>query len=155
MSLFWKRLGIVFSVALNIGFIGMAIFMVCQHGTSEQRHERFSRELVAMVQQLQLPEEKEKIVLKKIEGFDLFINKHKQNIRQAQSGILLCLAENGPLDRAKLQQHCALADKLVQKRDRAFEAHAIELRALLGDAKGAEFFGLLLEHLQSTCHAPD
>jgi hypothetical protein len=147
VRLYHKRLLILFSVALNIGFVIMAIVMVVQHHGSS--HNRSQRAIIDIVQQLSLPEDQQRSVLKTVEQFKATLDQHNQNLKAARSNIVRRLAARGPVDRSQLHP---LTDALVAKeklKNEAFEAHFMDLRNQLGNEKGAEFFSLLLAHFDT------
>ncbi|WP_419660408.1 uncharacterized protein Dvar_07690 [Desulfosarcina variabilis str. Montpellier] len=147
MRLFHKRLLILFSVALNIGFVIMAIVMMAQHhGASRNRSYRA---IVDIVQQLNLPEDQQRTVLKTIEQFRETLDQHNQNLKAARSNIVRRLAVRGPVDRSQLHPLTNAIGAEEKLKNEAFEAHFMDLRNQLGNEKGAEFFSLLLAHFDT------
>lgn len=147
MKLFHKRLLILFSVALNIGFVIMSIVMVVQHRDSS--HNRSYRVIVDIVQQLNLPEDQQRTVLKTIEQFRDTMDQHNQNLKAARSDIVRRLAVPGPVDRSQLHPLTDAIGAEENIKNEAFEAHFMDLRNQLGNEKGAEFFRLLLAHFDT------
>ena len=152
MNFLNKRIFIIFSVALNIGFVIMAITMAYHH--SKPFHERSWYELVDLVQHLKLPESQESAALDAIKQFRVILDKHKQDAKQARRNIFLMFARTGPVDEGKLHQLIEAADNQEKMKNQAFEAHLLELRNLLGDEKRTQFFSLLLEHLTAEDKSP-
>jgi hypothetical protein len=152
VKLLYKRIFILFSVALNIGFVIMAITMVYHH--SKSRHERSWLEIVDIVHRLKLPEAKESAALDTVRQFRATIDKHDQDLKQARSNIILLLSRTGPLAQDQLHQMIEAADDQEKRKNEAFEAHVIKLRNQLGNEKGAQFFSLLLEHLKAEDKPP-
>ena len=152
MKLVYKRIFILFSVALNIGFVIMSIAMAYHH--SRPFHERSWLEIVDIVDRLSLPKARENAVLATIKQFRAEFDNHHQNVRQARENIMQSLAASGPVDRDQLHRLIEAADQEEKLKNQAFEAHVLELREQLGNEKGALFFSLLLEHLKAGDEAP-
>ena len=147
MTLFHKRLLVFFSVALNIGFVIMAVVMVLNHPKSH--HGRTSREVLRIVERLDLAATQKESVIKEITGFKSQMGDHDRDLKKARLDIIRLLAKDGPLDSERLHQLFTVAmDRERQKSD-AFETHVVTLRRQLGDEKGARFFTRLLAHLES------
>lgn len=146
MTLFQKRLLVLFSVALNIGFVIMAAVMIFTHPTSQR--ERTWRELVDIVHGLDLPAPEEASVIETMTRFKETMSGHDRDLKAARRDVIRLLAGSGPVDRAELQRLFATAQARENQKSDAFKAHVIELRRQLGDAKGAQFFSQLLVHLE-------
>lgn len=147
MNLLHKRMFIMFSVALNVGFVIMAVAMVYQHSISS--HERSWAEIADIVARLKLPEAREQTVLDTIGQFRSTMDKNDQDLKAARSAIIRLLAKSGPVDLDQLHGLIGAADNREKHKNEAFEAHVIQLRNQLGDEKGALFFSLLLSHLNA------
>lgn len=147
MNLLHKRMFIMFSVALNVGFVIMAVAMVYQHSISSR--ERSWAEIADIVARLKLPEAREQTVLDTIGQFRSTMDKNDQDLKAARSAIIRLLAKSGPVDLDQLHGLIGAADNREKHKNEAFEAHVIQLRNQLGDEKGALFFSLLLSHLNA------
>lgn len=152
MKLLYKRIFIMFSVALNIGFVIMAIMMVYHH--SRPFHERSWLEIVDIVQRLKLPDAQESAALDTIKQFRVMVDKLDQDVKQAHSNILLLLARTEPVDPNQLHRLIEAAGHQEKRKNEALEAHILELRNQLGNEKGALFFSLLLEQLKAEDQLP-
>ena len=152
MKLLHKRILILFSVALNIGFVVVAISMAVQH--SRPYHERSWLELVGIVEQLDLPPGEEAAVLETIKAFRKIADKHDEDIKTARKMVLQLLAASGPLDRGRLHALVEAAEQEHEIKGKVFENHVADLRRQLGDEKGAEFFSRLLQHLEDKHRRP-
>lgn len=142
MSLFQKRLLILFSVALNIGFVVVAIVMMINHATHSRHHS--DHEILDVVRQLNLPQSQESAVMKTIQDFRAVVDQNKQALKQARIDVVRCLAQDGPVDRNRLHRLTQNIGTVEDDRNNAFESHFLELRNQLGDKKGAHFFALLM-----------
>ncbi|BBO83682.1 hypothetical protein [Desulfosarcina ovata] len=141
MKLTYKRILIFFSVALNIGFVVVALTLVWQH--AKPAHQRSWREIVDVVDQLALPASESEVALDNIRVFRSEFDQLDQDLKTARGDILRLLARKGPLDREQLHGLMAVADACVKRKSERFEVHVMALRQLLGDEKGAQFFSLL------------
>ncbi|SHK59221.1 Heavy-metal resistance [Desulfatibacillum alkenivorans DSM 16219] len=148
MNLLQKRILIIFSIALNIGFVVVALILVFQHSGSH--HKATFEELAGIVHQLDLPEEQEQSALKCVKDFNVVIHQLHDELADARKNISLVLSADGPLAPEKLHAAIAAADKIQEEKSIKFEAHALELRSILGDEKGAEFFQLMHARLKKT-----
>jgi hypothetical protein len=148
VTLFHKRLLIFFSVALNIGFMIAVIVMMMHHGHGS--HHRSDQEIIDIVRQLDLPEDRERAVMETIQGFRAVVDRHRQAQKQARVDIVRYLAQEGPVDRARLHRLTQALEAIEKEKNNAFETHFMDLRNQLGDEKGAHFFALLL-----TLHEPE
>ncbi|WP_319405751.1 periplasmic heavy metal sensor [uncultured Desulfosarcina sp.] len=147
MTLFQKRLLILFSVALNIGFVIMAIAMIINYPTSHR--ERPWRELVEIVQRLDLPESKEKTVLETMTRFRETMDNYDRDLKTARDDIIRLLAGSGPADLAELHRLFEAAQAKESQKSNIFETHVVDLRQQLGDEKGSKFFSLLLANFEN------
>lgn len=152
MKLTTQRILIFFSVALNIGFLLVALTLVYQH--SIPHRERSWREFVDMIEHLDLPAEQSRAVLENIRQFRATVDRADADLRHARGAILDLLAKPAPVDPAALHRLVSAADAQSRRKGDLFEAHALELRRLLGDEKGAHFFSLLQRHFKSRDQKP-
>lgn len=152
MKLSHKRILILFSVALNVGFVIMAVVMMIHHPTSF--HNRSKRAMLGIVQQLNLPEDREQTVLAAIQDFRTTIDQHEAALKQARGDIVRYLSRKGPVDKQQLHGLIETAEIQEKQKSRAFEAHVIDLRKQLGDEQGAQFFSLLLAHIEAEDKTP-
>lgn len=152
MKLLHKRILILFSIALNIGFVVVAISMAVHH--SRPYHERSWLDLVAMVERLDLPRDQETAALESIKAFRESADQHDEKIKEARKRVLQLLAAPGPLDRDRLHVLIEAVDHEHGLKRRVFENHVADLRRQLGNEKGAEFFSRLLKHLEDRHRRP-
>lgn len=152
MKLIYKRILILFSVALNVGFVIMAGVLAYHHGPPFRGHSGI--EIAAMVQRLKLPEAQESAVLDTIEQFRAARDAQDKDLKQARDNIIRLLASAGPLDRKQLHALIEAAEHQEKRKSRVFEAHVLQLRDQLGDEKGALYFTFLLEHLKAGKQRP-
>ena len=147
MKLLHKRILILFSVALNIGFVVVALSMAVHH--SRPFHERSWLEVVDIVDRLDLPRNQQADVLETIKVFRSNADKRDKDIKEARKKVLLLLAQSGPLDTGRLQGLIEAVRHQEEGKSRVFEDHVVRLRSQLGDEKGALFFTYLIKHLEA------
>ena len=153
MKLTSKRIGILFSVALNIGFVIMATTMALQQSDTHQKGSW--SELVEIVKRLDLPAARQEAALDTIRRFRTTIDGHDRGLYQARGAVLATLAHSGALDLEELHRCTEAVGRQEMDQTKAFEAHVIDLRRQLGDEKGALFFSLLLENIKAHHAASD
>jgi len=147
VTLSQKRLLVFFSIALNIGFVVMAIVMALHH--PKPFRDRAWQELFGIVRELELPTDQEDAVMANMRQFRETMDRYDRDLKQARGDIIRFLANDGPMDEQRLHLLIETAQSREKRKSDAFEAHVIELRSLLGDQKGARFFSLLQAHIES------
>lgn len=147
MKLFYKRTFIMFSVALNIGFVLVAITLAYHHSIPFE--ERSRKIVTGIVQRLNLPDTQERDILDSIQDFRGTLNSQNENLKKARGDIIRVLAVPGPLNPDRLHALVEAAGIQEKNKNQIFEQHVMELRNRLGDEKGAMFFAYMLEHLES------
>ena len=152
MKLSHKRMLILFSAALNIGFVIAAAVMFAQH--SGPFHRRSSKQIEQIVHRLDLQAPKEAEILDTIRQFRETVGRLDRNVKKARDDVMLLLGRKGPVDPKQLRRLNEKAQIQENLKTAAFEAHVLDLRSRLGDEKGALFFFLLLEQIQSKNRHP-
>ena len=147
MTLLQKRILILFSITLNIGFVIMALILVFQHSVHVKKNS--TKEFTRIIQQLNLPPEQAERALANLTRFHAAMDSINTELNQARGNTMLLLGSNGPVDPNQLHMLVETADRLATQRGQLFEAHVLELRDILGDEKGAEFFETLHQHIKS------
>lgn len=147
MKLVHKRIFVLFSVALNIGCVLMAVILA--YNPSMLYKKRPHKVMTDIVQRLNLPEEEESAVMGSVQLFRDTLHSHDKDLKEARVAVLRLLATPGPLDPARLHDLLQVANLQEKQKNQIFENHAIELRNRLGDEKGALFYSYLLERLES------
>lgn len=144
-----KRILVIFSVALNIGFVVMAVILALNH----PKRFRPSQEMrIEILSHLNLPEELEKSVIASMETVEASHKDFKRNLYQARNKGLTLLARPGPLDQAQFEQTNNEIVEIMALQNNSIRDHLVEIRQMLGDEKGARFFGEILE--ESRKHHP-
>ena len=132
MKLLYKRILIMFSVALYISVVIMAVIMVFHHSIPSHKYVK----IVDIVHRLNLPEAEKNKALDCIRESSTAIEKQDLEIKLARDNIIRLLGKTGPLDKNRLHQLYETANQEERRKNILFEDHVIELRTLLGDEKG-------------------
>lgn len=141
-----KRLLVLFSVALNIGFVIVAVVLIFHDG--HPSHRGVQRQLTTMVERLDLPEAQKKAALESLKTFNIKIHELDADLKQAHIDLLRMLSQNKPLDQNELHRLVMQIGQRHNNKDKAFQGHIIALHTLLGNEKSAQFFSYLLENLE-------
>lgn len=152
MKLVHKRILIFFSVALNLGFLAMALY----HNVDRvlPKPERRWQELMTIVEGLDLSSGKTAEVIELMAGFRKEMEALDRDNRGARIRIMDMAARPGPLDREQLHRLIQASGRYSLRKKEMFEAHIIRMRRVLGDEKGAEFFSRLRDHIRSKRKSP-
>jgi len=151
MSLVYKRILIFFSIALNIGFIAMAGFHAYDRARPKQ--ERRWAELMTIVRELNLPRDKASAVTGVMADFREELDGIDAAVKVARMKTMDYLAEPGALDRERFKSLNDNSDALSGKKQQLIRAHVLEMKTVLGNEKGAEFFSRFRDHILSKRHA--
>lgn len=147
MKLIHKRILILFSVALNIGFLVMAVFQAYHHPIPP-KEQRWT-ELMTIVRELNMPEAKAARAIATMSRFRDRMDGIETQLQQFQMASLNLLAQSGPIDEDRLHKLVQAAQMLSQQKRSMFETHVIELRQVMGNDDGARFFLHLKDHIAS------
>ena len=147
MKLVHKRILILFSIALNIGFIAMAVYHAQQR--SVPKNERRWQELMGIVQDLDVSGDLKTELRESMARFRKEMDGLEKEVQQARKETMDLLAKPDPIDRVQLHALFEAEKILAQKKMALFEAHALEIRQVLGDENAAQFFVHLREHIKS------
>ncbi len=146
MKLLYKRILIIFSVALNIGFLIMSGTMFINHNVRSREISKIEE----IVYSLNLTEAQKNKVMDSIHHLKSAIDKQETKINLARTDILILASKSEPLDEHQLQQLSEALNQEEIKKNALFNAQVIELRTILGDEKSAQFYSLILEHTKNT-----
>ena len=145
MKLVYKRILIIFSVALNIGFLIMAGSMFFNYN----RNSHEISEIEEIVHSLNLTEAQEDKVMDSVHKLKSAIERQEAKINLARTNILTMASKPGPLDEPRLQKMIDTLNREEINKNSLFNTHVTELRTILGDEKGAEFYSSILEHTKN------
>ena len=145
MKLLYKRILIIFSVALNIGFLIMAGTMFLNHNGKSREMSKIEE----LVHSLSLTEPQENGLMEGIHKFKSVLENQDAKINLIRTDIVALASKPGPLDEHQLQQLNDALDQEEIKKNALFNTHVIDLRTALGNEKGAQFYSLLLEHIKN------
>lgn len=144
MSIAVKRVLILFSVALNIGFIASCAWNYFQ--PSESRSQRRWNELMVTVDELKLGPAQKEETLKCLSEFKDNYKALKKRIRQSRHEEILFLADPASLDPVQFEKLSKKAVTLTREKQNMYQSHVMELNRIMGDEQRACFFNHLLEN---------
>lgn len=143
-----KRILVIFSVALNIGFmITSAVRFYCHIQASS--HSNYFREFETAMRGLGLSRDQEKSVQKLIEDFKIRHDEGKLRFKETRNRIFSLLSMPAPFDQRQFEALHAEIHRHNVEEDDDVRNHLLELRRVLGDEKGALFFSNLLKQTET------
>ncbi len=145
MTLTTKRMLVMFSVALNIGFVIMAAVLVYEHPPS---HHNFFNMQVKTLSGLNVPAQVKQSVLDELMAMENSHKNHIDRLEQARHDAMTLLATPGPLDQKRFDTIDATIAEILNQRSHQIHDHLIEIRKQLGDEKGAEYFSVLMKEVE-------
>ena len=148
MNIHLKRILIIFSAALNIGFLVTALFLIYNHPKDPPHHSHM-KQINAALEQLDLPSEQEKDMREVIENFQVRQEQTISRFKQARTASLKVLAKPGPIDRIKFDEQSLEIKNIIDRRHVSIRNHLLEIRKLLGDENGARFFSTILRQVKA------
>lgn len=149
MTMHAKRIWVLFSVALNIGFIITAIVLFYTH-PSPMTHHHYHAHARKALAQLNLAPEQEKAALENMDRFRKLRDDSVQDFHKARTRMLSLLSQPGPLDHAQFDAISEQVAQLVTRKHERIRQHVLDMRKRLGDEKGAKFFAAMLAQVEAT-----
>ena len=138
-----KHILMIFSIALNIGFIVAAVFIYYNHpATSRSGYLTFAREII---KELDLPAELNEEIKTGLELFRKDIASTGSQLQQLQNKILKVLSASRKLNEDELSEIYAGQDVLFQQKHKIVRDHLLMMKSKLGDEKSSRFFSELLK----------
>ncbi len=138
-----KNIALVFSVALNIGFIVAVIFIYFNHPATN--HYGYLGRADKIIQAMDLPAEKRSELQNCLEQFEEEISFFGNSYRQIQIEILTLLAAPKQFDEAALEAVYVRQGEMSQKKRDIVKKHLVLMRKLLGSENSSHFFSSLLK----------
>lgn len=140
-----KRLLIMFSVALNIGFVIMAAIFV--YNRPHSFHEFFEAQ-AATLSRLEVSPAVEHAILDALKKMETSHKAFVDQLHQGRQEALTMLATPAPVDQKRYDEIGDSVSKILIERNRVVHNHLIEIRKQLGDEKGAVFFRAMLKEIE-------
>jgi hypothetical protein len=125
----------------------MATVMVVHHANVSQN--RSYQAILDIIQQLNLPDDQQHTVLETIKAFRTTLDEHHAALKTARKQIVHYLATHGPVDRSQVYRLTEALNEAEIEKNEAFQTHFLDLRNQLGNQKGAQYFALLIAHLEA------
>ena len=142
MSHHLKRILIMFSVALNLGFIITASVLYINH--PPRPHQRYRAIAHKTIEQLNLPPAQYTDTKAYIKQFEDQLEATIRALHQSRTDILLVLSKPGALDQQQYEVVTEILSQHAIKKRHLISRHLLQLRQKLGDEKGAQFFAAIL-----------
>ncbi len=146
MKLIYKRIFIIFSVALNIGFLIMAVSMYFNHSPNLNKKSA----IYDIVQELKLNETQESEFLELIHKLRISVEKQETEINNARNEILRLASNPEPFDQNQSQHLSSILNQKEIVKNKLFNDHITEVRNLLGNQKAAQYYSLILDHIKKS-----
>ena len=146
MKLHYKRILILFSVALNIGFLAMAAVNTWDRVPKDEKRWN---ELKGIVQELNLAREKSDKVIELMAKFRESMDAVDSDYKASRIETLDYLARVENIDQDRFHDLLQGSDRYTQKKREMFESHVMALGQLLGDTDRARLFSRLKAHYES------
>lgn len=140
-----KRLLIMFSVALNIGFVIMAAIFV--YNRPHSFHEFFEAQ-AATLSRLEVPPVLEHAILDSLRQMEASHKAFVNQLHQARQEAMTMLATPAPVDLKRYDEIGDSISEIIIERNRLVHNHLIEIRKQLGDEKGAVFYQAMLKEIE-------
>lgn len=143
-----KRFVLVFSLCLNAGFILMAGYLLFTKPDHVGIMHKKGRESIMRALDRTAPTPEIRAELgKKIDAFGNDMHEINREIWATRAAIMRFFSQADVADQEKLDALLARLGQLQSRRTQRGVEHFKELRALLGNEKGAVFFGALADEL--------
>lgn len=147
MNITLKRILIIFSIMLNIGFVITAAIVIYYHPANHrERHLTYSENAV---KSLHLLPDKEKRMLAAVKDFHQKMSETKKDFKEYRAKILSVLAEPGPIDQDRFEASVNGIHERHGQLHEMIRGYVLKMRQDLGDENGARFFHELKRQLQS------
>ena len=141
-----KHIGIVFSVALNVGFIVAAIFVYFNHPFV--RHNGYLASAEQIIQKMDLSAQQHKELKGCLEQFKQEIASVGGAYRQTRTEMLTLLATADELDEERFDTVCLNMANIFSKKQEIMKKHLFAIRTAIGKEKSSVFFSGLLQRFK-------
>lgn len=141
-----KHFGIVFSVALNVGFIVAAVFVYFNHPSVRRGGYLASAEQI--VKKMDLSAQQYEELKGCLEQFKREIAPVGSAYRQTRTEILTLLAADDELDEERFDVVCLNMADIFGKKQEIMKKHLFAIRTAIGKEKSSVFFSGLLQRFK-------
>jgi uncharacterized membrane protein len=146
VSLTLKRVLILFSVSLNIGFLVYSVWAYMDNPVSQYKaHATIAGEALA---QTDAPPDVRQAAQRAIEDFDREIASLHEKMRQSRLRTIGLMAQPGDLPLIELEQVRQDYERMLLERTALLNNHLIKLRQILGPEASPTYFGELRDRLK-------
>ena len=143
-----KRLLFIFSIALNIGFIIMAVALFYNKHYHHHKDDKGHEMRLKILSNLDLPPDLEKSVAASMEEVEKIHSDYIRKLYQTRNDGLTLLSQPESLDIKKFKKLNAQIVDIMIRKNRLIYEHLIDIRNKLGDEKGARFFSEILKQVK-------
>jgi hypothetical protein len=140
-----KRVLVIFSITLNLGFLIMAAIGVIHHPSPSHRSAKMRLEALS---RLDLPEAVEMPIIAAMHKMEADHNDFKRRLHLAINTSIALLAKPGPVDEEHFFDLNDKAVDLMARQNQAIREHLLDIRRRLGDEDGAQFFTEMLKQVE-------
>ena len=145
MTLTAKRMLVMFSVALNIGFVIMTAVFIYHRPPS---FHHFFEVQAATLSRLEVPPAVERSILDALAKMEDSHEQFVSRLHGTRQEAMTMLATPGPVDRKRFDTLGETISEILIERNRMVHEHLIEIRRQLGDEKGAAYFHAMLKEIE-------
>ncbi len=147
MNLTFKRLLIIFSVALNIGFVlTVAIILTHYPFNLRERHLAYAEKAI---KSLDLSLDQENRMLNELQSFHQKLNETLYGVKATRLKILSVLSAPGPMDHKQFETAFGEIKSRQGQMRQLMRIHILTFRKQLGDKNGARYFEALKKQVES------
>lgn len=152
MNITLKRILILFSVALNVGFVIATLIVIYNH--PQDSRKKHIVEIETALKSLNLETKLAEEMLMDIRTFHHNLEEKKHNFHKFRINILSVLAIPGPVDTNRFEAAEKELQQMKSQMHKMVRTHILEIREKLGDENGARFFQALKKEVQSDKKLP-
>ena len=145
MNLTVKRILVIFSITLNIGFVIMALILFYNHPRAHHPNKKMRLEILS---HLDLPADVEKSVAKSMEKMESSHMNFINRLHQVRNEAITLLSQPKPVNKKRFEVLNDKINDLTIQQNHVLQEHLIEIRNQMGDEKGARFFSEMLKQVE-------
>jgi hypothetical protein len=139
-----KRVLIIFSVTLNVGFLIMAAILVIQHPPLPHSSAKMR---IEALERLNLPESEESHIIAAMDKMEADHDDFKRRLHLAINTSIALLAKSEPVDEERFLELNEKVVNLMTRQNLAVRERLLDIRRRLGDENGARFFTDMLKQV--------
>lgn len=141
-----KKMLILFSVCLNIGFIVIAGYTLLHHKEFSKKRLQPGMRHIRLFEELHLSDEQQSGIDLIVSGYMDKMGKLSGLVRKERINLFKTLEEKGPMDDQKIKNHLKNIQKLEVEREVLKINHLKSIKGRLSDEQAGSFFQRLAMH---------